>query len=253
MSDEGLQDQTPAERIDADAVCLECNAVNPEGTLICKSCGNNLRDQRARRLTSDEGMAAPGFGPEEGSWLGKGLVVLGILVILWTALNLGKIDDVLITIQATDYANVETYWTGSESRVFDSLQEELARNPVTESESRAAIEQPVDHNTYEGRYVLVRNTPGRVRLVLGEANVRQEGDRLLFVAVLSRGTVELRGELRFEGETRLAARDSAGVKTQDSYYGAEGFAQKLEEGGFECFGYSDFDGESYSALAYRVP
>ena len=38
------------EHLDADAVCEACDTVNPEGTLLCKTCGNNLRDQRARRM-----------------------------------------------------------------------------------------------------------------------------------------------------------------------------------------------------------
>ena len=32
------------EHLDADAVCEPCGNVNPEGTLLCKTCGNNLRD-----------------------------------------------------------------------------------------------------------------------------------------------------------------------------------------------------------------
>jgi len=42
------------EGIEADAVCAQCGSANPEGTLICKTCGNNLRDQRMLRITADQ-------------------------------------------------------------------------------------------------------------------------------------------------------------------------------------------------------
>ena len=42
------------EGIEADAVCAQCGSANPEGTLICKTCGNNLRDQRLMRIAADQ-------------------------------------------------------------------------------------------------------------------------------------------------------------------------------------------------------
>ncbi|MCX5757207.1 MAG: hypothetical protein NTU83_01615, partial [Candidatus Hydrogenedentes bacterium] len=53
MMEEGPQPQVDIERIDADAVCEKCGTVNPEETLLCKTCGNNLRDQRLHRVQSE--------------------------------------------------------------------------------------------------------------------------------------------------------------------------------------------------------
>ena len=50
MAERNVPRQHSAERVDADAVCARCGAVNPEDSLLCKVCGNFLRDLRGRRL-----------------------------------------------------------------------------------------------------------------------------------------------------------------------------------------------------------
>jgi hypothetical protein len=81
----GIEDNF--EYIDADAVCEQCSTVNPAGTLLCKTCGNNLRDQRMRRLAADEGMEAVHASDRPIRMLTGLLVVLGLLAILWAAIN----------------------------------------------------------------------------------------------------------------------------------------------------------------------
>lgn len=252
MSSGDIHADGPVERIDADAVCIECGAVNPEGTLLCKTCGNNLRDQRNLRFGAEavaEGMAAVGERP---AWLTSGFAILGILVVLCVAINAGRIVDVMMDVQSPDTSDIEDFWSGPRSAVFDKLAEELQYNPISVEESELAMEQPDVSGVYEGRYVLLR-PEAAFRRIMGQAHVRQSGEKLQFVALLDRGQVELRGEARLEGENRIAARDSAGILKRDEYYAADGFAQPMETGGYECFGLSEYDTGSYSVLAFRVP
>jgi ribosomal protein L40E len=252
MTEDNPQPEVTVERIDADAVCERCGAVSPEETLLCKTCGNNLRDQRARRIAGDRGFEPGALAPERRSWIGKGLVVLGILLIIWVAINLERIEDLLAGTQTTSIADAKVYWSGPNSAFFEELHEDLKANPLTPQEIDSALRTPVKGNGYEGRYVLFQ--PNALRQVpIGEAVVRQQGDGIVFVAVLSRSDIEFRGEARFEGSVRIAARDSAGVKAGNRYYGASGFARPLDMGGFECFGLSDLNDDNYSVLAYRVP
>jgi len=253
MSDEDFEQDIARERIDADAVCIECGTVNPEGTLLCKTCGNNLRDQRARRIAGEEGMEPPGLGEERPAWFAKGFALLGILIVLWTAINLGRIEDWLVQVQTSDLTDAEQYWSGPQSGTLDGLLAELDARPVSPEEKQLAIEQPLDDEVYDGRYVLMTDPEDPGYAIAGQANIRQVGDRYYFVAVWGRGDIELRGAAQLEANARFAVRDSAGVRIGQEYYGAAGFAQKLDGGGYECFGLSDHDEESYSVFAFRIP
>ena len=73
MSDEHHQHLPEGERLDADAVCGSCGTVNPEDTLLCKSCGNNLRDQRQTRIAVD----GPGMEPMDMRWTISAVVSAG--------------------------------------------------------------------------------------------------------------------------------------------------------------------------------
>lgn len=76
------------EHLDADAVCELCGNVNPEGTLLCKQCGNNLRDQRSRRMHTTGGPTSVVESSFSISRIVRGVVIVfGICAVLWVALE----------------------------------------------------------------------------------------------------------------------------------------------------------------------
>jgi len=253
MANEDPLPNADMERIDADAVCAACGNVNPDGALICKICGNNLRDQRMRRVRGEDGAEVVIAEPGRASWVGKGVVVFGLLLLLWTGLNVGRVAEMLAGGPGGGFGDAAALWSGSDGRAYQALIEELQANPVSREEGTQAQEQSVFDGTYDGRYILVGENPGFGYAFVGQAIARQEGTKLRFVALLTRRDIEVRGEAEFESDARIAARDMAGVKIRDRYYGASGFARAKPDGGFECFGLSDHDEESYSVRAYRVP
>ncbi len=241
-----------SERMDADAVCAECGTVNPEGTLLCKTCGNNLRDQRARRTS---GIYADDAADQTKRipLVKVGLTLLAILVVVWTALNIDNIEEAMVYTQRGE-TNAARFWQGAESSAFNQLAKELTANPVTPRESDNAIEQMVNDGTYDGRYTLLLSGLGGRSTPIGDAIIKQEGDKILYVAVLRRSNVEIRGIAVFEENKRIASRGTAALKAMDEYYDASGFVQQSDAGGFECYGMTSLDtAGSYSARAYRVP
>lgn len=253
MSNEGgFRSGTPVERIDADAVCERCGSVNPEDTLLCKTCGNNLRDQRAQRmgvgLPLDTGEAKP-----SRSGMIKGIgAAAGLLVLLLVAINIGRIEDYMVRAQTSHSGDVTSFWSGALGREYGKMAEELRAKPSTPEERDAAMRQPATSDTYEGRYVLAQK--GSVReLPIGDAMVRKEGDTFRFVAVFDGSEAELRGEGLLEMQTRVAARETAAVLLDGTYYPASGFAQPAANGSFECLGLCKLSEDSYSAVAYRMP
>lgn len=245
-------DEEHLEHVDADAVCVVCGEVNPEGTLLCKQCGNNLRDQRARRVA--EGQAVDEMlGERHQSWLRGGLTMLGILVVLWTTLNVGRIEGWLVQAQQT--GNAEGLWRNADSPVFESLGREMDRYPLSDEEKEAARTVPASGDTPDGRYVIVRKGGGGPfgsSTVMGEANVVTDGDRLLFVARVNRGAIEIRGSARIERGNMPVVRDTAVIKMGNDYYLASGLARLLDDGGYECFGQSVSFDRHIEVLAYRV-
>jgi len=258
MGNGNSQPEAPGYRLDADAFCIVCSSVNPEGTLICKTCGNNLRDQKAQRVAGTLAVDVNLLEPERTAWLPKALVVLAILVVLWTAMNLGHIEEWLVGAQAADLTGGQVYWDGANSAVLDEMAQELEANLLTEEEKEAAqnalqetSEAAPAAGSYDGHYVLLRT--GGVPGEYGEALVRQVDDeRVLFVARVNRGKAEVRGEGFFEGGSRIAARDTAGLMINGRCFGAQGFATYGGNAWYTCYAASDLNDASYSAIAIRV-
>ncbi len=253
MSEGGFRQNIPVERIDADAVCERCGSVNPEDTLLCKTCGNNLRDQRARRMAPDAALDIGEVKPSRGVYVRGLLAVLGILVLIWFAVNASRIEDFMVQAQTAKTGDATSYWNGPQSKEFDKLAKELAASPITPEEREQAMKQPAAvSDSYDGRYVLTQK--GQLREIpVGQAIVRQEGETIRFVAVLERTGGELRGEAKPEGAARIAARDTAGYLLNGQYYGASGFAAPVATGGLECLGLCDIAEDAFSGNAYRVP
>jgi len=252
MSNENQRTVIPLERIDADAVCEWCGTVNPEGTLLCKTCGNNLRDQRSRRLSGETAAESASRAGEPTAIFGKVVGVVGVLLIIWVALNVTRIEEMMAGAQTSTTSNTRVYWSGPDSAVYNEMIQELQTHPVTPQESEAVLQQPDYDGGYDGRYALFRHE-GDTLVPIGQASVRVKGDALIFVAVMSSSDLEFRGEAHFEGNARIASRDTAGVQMNGRFYGVSGFGQKVETGGFECFGLSDAGSDSYGAIAFHVP
>jgi len=260
MANGNSQPEASGHRLDADAFCMVCSSVNPEGTLICKTCGNNLRDQKAQRVAGTAG----GEGelllePERTAWLPKALVLLAILVVIWTALNLQDIENWLVGAQAADLTSGQAYWEGSNSAVLDEMAQQLETSSLTVAEKEQAQHDLEDNphaipppGSYDGHYLLVR--PGGIPGEYGEAVVRQVDDeRVLFVARLSRGRGEVRGEAYFEGASSLSSRNTAGLMINGRYYGAMGVATYGGPIWYNCYGACELNSDTnYSAVAIRV-
>lgn len=249
------------DQIDADAVCEECGTVNEEGTLLCKICGQNLRDQRARRLSAATG------GPETFEQgvnrvrLLTGLiVVLGLLTIVLLAMNIPNIEASWVQRLAAESGSDSVgLWSGPNSVVFDELRREIDEYPTSRSRMQEALDNPVDDRSYNGRYILV--PPGRLTVdrVIGEANLSRRGGRVLFVARLRNIPVDIRGyaeldQVGEDGERRAIAQRSVGILVDDEQYTGSGLTQKLEGGGHRIAAFSDYLGSetNHDILAFRV-
>jgi hypothetical protein len=245
------------ERIDADAVCEQCGTVNPEGTLFCKTCGNNLRDQRARRLAT-EGTGEYQDTPAQSRrrvFVGL-LTVLALLLLVWAAMpgNVQRLQDRLTQGMSEDIypedADPSVYWDGSISDVFDAMVRDLRDNRITSEQIRQADETDFSRQTgYGGKYFLRRGSRPDDP-VLGSALVVESENDLYFVALLE--DTEIRGI----GDTQTATYPSArfvGIRSNGRFSSGHGFAQPLEDGSFLCVGRRDNSEYSYEIMAYRLP
>lgn len=249
MMDKGPRPAASFERIDADAVCEQCGTVNPEDTLLCKTCGNNLRDQRLRRVQSERPSEDTLLEAKRLTWLTKVLGVVGTLVVIFVAINFGRIEQAMTNASSSDTGDPRTYWSGEASTTLNELAVELKSNPVTPQETAYAMEHHIQDEAVDGRYVLVdreQDTP------IGQGIVRADGDTFYFVALLSKDSAEIRGCAYLEGSARIASRDKCALELDGQRYLASGFAQRVPDGGFECFGLSRADNDSYAVLAYKI-
>lgn len=239
--------------LDADAVCELCGTVNPEGTFICRKCGNNLRDQKSRRLATEMQLLEPegisGLQVFRGA-----LVLFGMLLIGWVAINVNQITDALA---GTGGANdpISSLFDSSASTVFDAmLLEAQALNPTFE-QMEAVRAASVPGTSIDGNYVLVHNDYYTGVNVVGSAVVRTDESGTRFVAALG-PDLHIRGMARNQGQTALradwheaAARDATG-----RIYAVTGVAVPQLDGSVECFGQSASDQTAnFEIVAYRLP
>jgi len=248
------------QQFDADAVCEQCGSVNEEGTLLCKVCGQNLRDQRARRLSSAQGPEAFESKVSRVRLLTGLLVVLGLLSVVVVVSNIANIEASLVRSLSSDTSgDFESMWSGSDAGIYDQLQSELDEYPTSRARMEDSLENTVNDRSYNGRYILVR--PGRLEVgrVIGEANLMRRGSRAYFVVKLRGETIGIRGYAELEpvgeeGELRPVAQDTASVLIDGEEYGGFGFAAKMADGGHRIVAASDYDGSgtNHELLAYRV-
>ncbi len=245
------------ERIDADAVCEQCTTVNPPDTLICRTCGNNLRDQRRNRLVLEHVAEASDKGRPRRI-MSVLLTVFGFLLIVWTMMNINNIESWLTEgelqrIAADDY-DPAVYWNPDESALYEELLQKLQANPITMDQASAAVKEPhLPADDYTGRYLIWRQ--GRsVGRTLNQAYARQIGDEVHFVALVGRRgkKIEIRGKAEIEVSGVLNA-TLIGFKSSDSIERGYGFADPHDQGGLACHGRAGSDEEQITASLHFVP
>lgn len=239
-------------KYEADAICAKCGMVNPEDTLVCRNCGNNLRDQRLHRMVRMDSADRSFLSMHGARWLKGALGALGILIVVWMAINADQVAELVNIFQAPAGSDAELFWTGESSAEYDELLAKLNENPITEEEKKTVLTNPSAVDTFDGRYVIVREEPVTGLTEIGQAFVRSEGNKLMFAAKLNRGA-EIRGDAWIEGDGIPVVRESAAVRIDDGCYVILGLAARRQPGVYHCDGQSFFNDVRYTALAYRVP
>jgi hypothetical protein len=254
MSQEVPGADIPVQHLEADAVCEQCGTVNPEDTLLCKKCGNNLRDQRLQRVAAGALEAPPRvrISPQALRAL---LALFAILVVLWVVLNVNNIEEFLVegfkAAEASDGAvDADYFWDSRDSERYASLLAELDSNPITDEEIQAAMESVPRRGEFEGRYCIQRSSAFR-ESVIGEALVKKEGDILYFVARIA-PDVELRGEAQSKGLSSLETRFAGAKIGEDEFMDIFGSAIWNREGGYTCYGLAGPDDREFAAVAYQI-
>lgn len=251
MSHESVTEHNPMQPLDADAVCVQCGTVNPEGTLICRSCGNNLRDQRAHRLAAHQEFDAVAEPMERRRILLGLLALLGILLILWTTLNIDRVTDWVISFQMGTGNLAEQYWSGDDAPLFEEMLRVLESKGPTGAEAQEALNAPVLSDMDEGIYVIGVSAGELGYRPIGTAYVQLQGDRFYFVAQL-RGEVEVRGVANWQGSFLKADWDDAGARHRRTFHQISGVVTQQSNGLYDGYGRSASDDSPYSFVASRV-
>ncbi|MCC6798368.1 MAG: hypothetical protein IT366_24860 [Candidatus Hydrogenedentes bacterium] len=245
------------EHLDADAVCELCGNVNPEGTLLCKQCGNNLRDQRSRRMQATGGPTSTVESSFSVSRIVRGVVIVfGICAVLWVALNVSTIETWLMTgVQSAEAKSAnavapEEFWRGTDAARYEALSAALQVHVMTAEE--AGLTPPGSPLTVpDGRYVLKRSTDPAAS-PSGSAIVKQDGTKVYFVAQLFGGT-EVRGEALVTSDTVFQAPYIGILDPDGKFSEAYGLAQLKPTGELECEGFFGAYERPASIVAIPVP
>jgi hypothetical protein len=246
MNNANLGGSFGVEKLDADAVCAQCNTVNAEGTLLCKVCGNNLRDQRTRRLQADQAMDMEHTGQRRRAWLSGSFFVLAIVLIISTLLNQELIVDWLINVQEPTEPSLAELWTGDYDAYFRPMVKELDLAGVDDESAAAALMEAPTSTELEGLYALYDG-----ETFIGAANVRLEGDEVYFVAQVNGGE-EVRGVARAELNHYIALPDYSAVSVRRGRLKSiTGVALPQGDGVLECKGSTG--SERVTILAHRLP
>jgi hypothetical protein len=251
MANDDLGLQAMGDRLYADAVCAQCGTVNPEGTLICKTCGNNLRDQRTLRLAAEQ-VLADQVSPISRRQVFLGLLTLfGILLVLWVALNVDTITNWLIATQS-DTPNPRTLWAGSDQDMYGALLTQLEESNLSDVDKKDALTNFDKGEDADGVYVLARETPLGQRVV-GTAFVKVQDDVLYFAALVGENA-EVRGKAIAQGNNGWAVNwNSSGALVNNRYFAVTGVALHRPEGMYDCFGQSENSDDEFAFSAYKVP
>ena len=248
------------EQMDADAVCSQCGTVNDEGTLLCKSCGNNLRDQRAQRVAQSTtgDYITPKKSPVQ--LLTGLLVVLGILTIFYVVLNLQSFEDMMLeSITNQENPADQDLWEGTYAPMYAEMLAEIEGTPTPEDIRRITLNSPLTETTYSGRYLILPEASATTtRSIIGEAQLKRIGNRVHFVYLTDRGSNEGRGytDLDIDEETGKVSNpkvlDTAVIYLRSEEYVASGASAPIPSGGHACFVTYSGSNNQHEYIAYRV-
>lgn len=251
MHDDKRSTQSSVPRMDADAVCERCGTVNPEDTLICKQCGNNLRDQRLHRIAAEGGGELMGERIPPKRLLKGLLTILGLLSLIYVAVYRDAIVERLTKQNRITMDNPRSFWIGEGSTVYAQLAQQLAAQPVTKQDMEAAARAgSLSQEGVAGRYFITLGAGAREPMV-GSAIVSQQDDKVFFVARLAQD-LEIRGSATVMPGGRLIA-EFAGVQTLRQHFAALGYATPVEPGTYTCYGKFVDSQDYYEAQAHRIP
>ena len=246
MNNANLGGAFQADKLDADAVCAQCSTVNAEGTLLCKVCGNNLRDQRNRRMQADQAMDLEHTGHRRRALSSGILFVLAIGLIVATLVNQELIVEWLIDVQSPSEPSLEVLWAGDFDVYFQPMLDEIDAAGLNAESAATALADSPKYPELPGLYVLFEG-----ETYLGVANVRMEGQEVYFAARLVNDD-EIRGVGRSEVDHIIVTPDSAALRRRRgpmlSFTGA---ATPKGDGMVECRG--DNGVTRLNVKAYRVP
>lgn len=233
--------------IGADAVCAQCGTVNPEGVFICRTCGNNLRDQRSLRLTADQILQEGDEGAANRQWhLTSFLAAVGIVLVFITALNVDRISDWLVDVQNPRVNTAALFWDAPESDNYDALLSQISSAPPA-SGPLSTEETSAEDGVAPGLYaVYYEGAP------IGTAAVDLREDGVYFAAVLTSGA-EIRGSGTLGPNSGVdVAWDKAAVFWNYDYYAVAGAGIVRDNGMIECFGQGDWEGASFEFAIHRL-
>ncbi len=246
MSGEQFGAEGHVSELDADAVCAQCNTVNDEGTLICKTCGTNLRDQRTTRLAADQALDGTAGPARRGKLLSGMLYAFAILAVLWVALNVQAVSDWLIRAEQASINYAERLWTGEDSPVFNELSAQLEAVQPTPAQIAEARRAPLKSDAYDGKYVLMVEARQ-----VGLANVQARNGMAYFVARLNSG-IEVRGKAQIRPGSVLVDIKSGGYLYNGSYTSLMGIALKRQDGILECVGGTETSRAAFKCTGYLL-
>ena len=248
------------EQMDADAVCSQCGTVNDEGTLLCKSCGNNLRDQRAQRIAHGTGgeYITPKKNPIH--MLTGLLVVFGVLAVFYVVFNLQKFENMMIdSISSQENPADQDLWEGTYAEIYEKMITDVDQNQTSENLRRITLNAPPIETAYSGRYLILRegaelNTDN----IIGEAQLQQIGERVHFVFLSDRYGYEARGysDLQIDETTgellSPMVKNTAELYLNSEYYMASGATVPIPSGGHKCYVNRQDSNRQYAFRAFRV-
>lgn len=240
------------QRVQTDAICAACGTVNPEGTIQCVSCGNNLAEQHRLRLAQQGAPVLVESGVNLRVIISGTLMVFGLLLVVFVALNANQIENLLVSAQSNE--GPARLWYGTEAAVFSDLSLQLANALPKDEEVVAALDAPQAIGDLTGRYALVA---GEDAAHVGCAIVKQEGEFVYFVGRANQGG-EIRGVFAAPaagGNTNnIAVRwEDAGLQIEGTLYACAGAALINENGFVGCFGQTEKDTNNYEFNAYKLP
>ncbi len=197
------------------------------------------------------------------------LSAAGLLVVVIAALSIDNIEAGLVSVMSespTSSAS-EDLWNGPTAPIFNELVADLRDYPTPQRDMQNALDNPAAETTYNGRYILLEPGALEANRVVGEAALRQRGNRVYFVATLRATGTEIRGyavfeEVELEGAEGVVERPI--VRQTAAYLSADGrelrgygLGEPLDTGGHRitAFATSENAGEpdrQFELFAYRI-